>query len=317
LQKLTTMITPKKPTTRKEVEFDKYSKLAREIFEKKNKDNWYEVFGEDCHCEDYIETSIRVRLSDEEVRFLKDLLNNPEEEFTLEELQEEIPFYDRLTLEEPFFFFVPKSIDFEHPIHYYAFTAIVMKSEDDAPKKKRCKLPLSDEEYIQLISWRLQNREESFNNLYERHPDISYFLNRRFISILGHLELGIDLYDPFLVFMDELDKDVFDAVGEPEFGEEVFSYSNDDKIGHTVLNIKEKVLEFTLEDIENMYTLHGKRKYLMEIDAIAVQKAMGATCYSDLYDKIKTRFGNGMEDFDNFKLFLDECGITYRYNETD
>ena len=41
------MITPKKPTTRKEVEFDKYSKLAREIFEKKNKDNWYEVFGED------------------------------------------------------------------------------------------------------------------------------------------------------------------------------------------------------------------------------------------------------------------------------
>ena len=309
------MITPKRPATRREFENDKYAKLAREIFEKKNKDNWYEVSGEDCHCEDSIETSIRVRLSDEEVRFLKDLLNNPEEEFTLEELQEEIPFYDKLTLDEPFFFFVPKTIDFEHPIHYYTFTAIIMKTDDDAPKKKRCKLPLSDEEYIHLISWRLQNREESFNNLYERHPDICYSLNSRLISRLGNYDF--DLTDPFLVFMDEIDKDVFDAVGEADFGEEVFSYSNDNRIGHTVLNIKEKVLEFTLEDIENMYTLDGKRKYLMEIDAIAVQNAMGATCYKDLYDKIKARYGNSMEDFDKFKVFLDESGIVYKYNEFD
>lgn len=311
------MITPKKPTTRKEVEFDKYSKLAREIFEKKNKDNWYEVFGENCNDVDSIETSIRVRLSDEEVRFLKDLLNNPEEEFTLEELQEEIPFYDKLTLDEPFFFFVPKSIDFEHPIHFYTFTAVILKTKDATPEKSNCKIPLSDEEYITLIAWRLQHRSESFNNLYESHPVICYSLNSRFISILGYHEVRIDLNDPFLVFMDEIDEDVFDAVGEEDFVEDVFSYTNENKTGHTFLSIKEKVLGFFLEDIDNMFTLKGKRKYLTEIDAIAVQKAMEATCYQDLYDKIKAQFGNGMEDFDNFKLFLDECGITYRYNETD
>ena len=307
------MITPKRPQTFVDRNDDKYGSIARRIFERKTLKKYYEVFLWELFGDDWQDDgcSHYVPLSDEQVDFLRNLLQEHDED--LYELEEEIPFYEKLTDEHSLINTAPKSIDLDHPVHFYSFHAVIMETKDSQPKKVRFRLLLSDEEYLYLLKWRLQNRGSSFNSLSKENPALFCRLTSKTTWCLGEPFLGWEIQSPFLVFMDEVDQDVFDEVGEPDFNDQVFEDLAGNRNMHTVLDIKEKVLTFFLEDVDEY--LVGTRKYIEDVDAVAVQKALGATCYKEVYEKMKEYYGKDLSGFDLFKQFLDDHSIAYKYSE--
>lgn len=307
------MITPKKPRTFLDKSDDKYGAIARRIFERKPLKKYYEVFLYEVYDDDWQDDgcSHYVPLSDEQVDFLRNLLQEHDED--LWELEEEIPFYEKLTDKPSLISTAPKSIDLDHPVHFYSFHAVIMETKDSQPKKVPFRLLLSDEEYLYLLKWRLQNRGSSFNSLSEQNPALFCRLTNKTTWCLGEPFLGWVIQSPFLVFMDEVDQDVFDEVGEPDFNDQVFEDLTGNRNMHTVLDIKEKVLSFFLEDVDDR--LVGTRKDIEKVDAIAVQKALGATCYEEVYEKMKEHYGKDLAGFDLFRKFLDDHSIAYEYSE--
>ena len=308
------MITPKRPQTFVDRNDDKYGSIARRIFERKTLKKYYEVFVWEIYGDDWQDNgqSWYVPLTVDQVDLLRKLQQEYDEE--LWELEEEIPFYEQVFYDMSFpVQTAPKSVDLDHSVHFYSFCAVMMDTKDSKPEKRPFSLLLSDEEYLYLLKWRLQNRKKSFNLLARNNIQLFCKMNGRAAYLLGYPEVGIDATSPFLIFMDEVDRDVFEEVGEDDFSDQVFEDTHGDRNMHTVLNIKEKVLAFTLEDVDDY--LVGTRKYIEDVDAISVQKALGVTCYKEMYEKMKELYGKDLAGFDLFKQFLDDHSIEYKHSE--
>ena len=316
MTKLRTMITPKRPDSKNDELHEKYNNLAKKIFNKKALHNWYEVSanGYNMDGSDFGDMSYYVNLKDDEVSLLRGLLKGYDDDgIFLYDMKEDIPFFEKLVMDHPIFTCEPRHIDVDHPVHFYGFSAVIMKSIDGEPEKTRFPLLLSDSEYIALLKWRLVNRDSSFNMLVKWDPRMYCWLTERIISVLGDSGLGIEEYSPFLVFMDEVDKDVMDEVGEKEFSKEVFYESIGNRVREMWLHIEEKKLTFRYEDTDDL--LHGTHRYIYGANALSVQKVLGATCYKEVYDIMKEHYGKNLSGFDLFKQFLDDHSIAYEYSE--
>ena len=312
------MITPKTRKLWREVSDDRYTELARKIFDAKKKNRFYEVSGTqwDGAGDTSWDASIMVHLTDDELALVDGILETMEKEgCSLEELQDEIPFYQKLCPDMDFGFFVPDFIDKNSYSLYYTFSALIAKTSDGDVQRRNTRIPIKDEEYITLLKWRLQNRRSSFNGLAESHPQLFCDLTRRFLIRLGYPEAGLDLNDPFLIFMDELDKDVFDEIGEDSLSEQIFECEEGEYRGHTCLNIKEKVLCFFMENVT--WGLKGKRQTVDGVDAIAVQKVLGVQDYNGIYNAVKSRFGGSLDGVSQFRQFLDTEGISNTFSESE
>ena len=206
-------------------DIDNLSAQARSIFEKKNKQNYYLVSGEilyldpssqteDGSC--YVDTSedgaFYIPLEDEEVALLRELLNDPEYEYTLEELKDRIPFYEKLIADVSdlglHVTFEPKSIDTDSPAHFYEFTVLKMCGVAAKPELLHVNVTIPDEDYLFLLEWKLRFPSESFNALALANPDLYVELTKRLISVSGMTFLDAEVTSPFLVFMDEIEKDI-------------------------------------------------------------------------------------------------------------
>ena len=278
--------------------------LAREILEKKQRVKHYLISGKHWQEDTFYDDSFFIPLSDEEVVYLQQLVAKYEG-FSLSELEDDIPFYDKLCPNCEFGCFEPTSVDFEKIAYYYTFQAVILDTPESAPHKELFEAGLKDEDYVKLLAWRLYDRHASFNMLASELPELYLGLTRCFIDLLGTPVIDVPQRSPFLIFTDEVDRDVFNAVGEPDFFEIIVEGGEGSKRYNLCLNIKEKILEYSLHT-------NFSNETIAAVDAIAVQNAFGASCYRDLYEKIKEEFGHGPEDFKGFRDFLDSKGLGYK-----
>ena len=292
---------PNKQRIKKEEE--RCEALARDILERKQRVKHYLISGKHWLGDDYYDDSFFVPLSDEEVVYLQQLMAKYED-FSLDELKDDIPFYDKLSPNCEFGCFEPTSVDFEKIAYYYTFQAVVLDTPKSTPHKEIFEARLTDEDYVKLLAWRLYDRHASFNMLASALPEIYLGLTRHFIDLLGTPAIDVPLRSPFLIFTDEVDRDVFNAVGEPDFFEVLVEGGEGANSYNLCLNIKEKILEYSLHTNFSNETIAG-------VDAIAVQNAFRTSCYRDLYKKIKEEYGHGPEDLKRFREFLDSKELGY------
>ena len=277
---------------------ERYAALAHDILAIKRKPAYYRLEGEQWENE----AEYSVMLTPDEVDFLSKLYDQYEKEydgvFELYEMEEDIPFFDKFLVD---FGFIPKYIDILKPQYYYKFTAILPYPEEKRDRTIEVSIPMSDDEYAKLLQWRLQNRDDSFNMLSVRKPGLYLSLTEHFIWALG--TNGQPCPYPFYIRTDEVDEDVLKAVGESDFFDYLFE--DMEHLCQVFVTIKEKVMIIVREDRHNYQELCG-------IDAIAFQDALGVSCYQDLFDKMKEKFGECMEAYDRIKDFLEESGIQFQ-----
>ena len=199
--------------------------IARRIFEKKHKENYYLVSGEilyldassrgedGCYSvESSEEGAFYIPLEDKEVELLRGLLDDPVYEYTLEELKDKIPFYDKLIADVsdlgPMVTFEPRRINTEKPVHFYGFSVVKMDGVAAEPKLLHVNITIPDDDYLSLLGWKLKFPSESFNALSLVDPDLYAELTKRLISVSGMTFLDAEVTTPFLVFMDEIEKDI-------------------------------------------------------------------------------------------------------------
>ena len=301
------MITPRKPSIRNTAGKEKShnASLAHKILESKTRVDYYEVsgtlwWGEDDYTDAYSYTP----LSLDEMDTLAKLLDDEENAgIALYELEEDIPFYDKLSEDG----FVPEAIDLLHPVHYYAFTAILHIHNNDTNRRCKFQVCLSDDEYLALLQWRLGNRYDSFNMLSDFSPQLFVRLTKRFINALGD-KFG-PCFFPFLILTDEVDEDVLREVGEPDFYEHLYEDLSPEKgnPGCVYLSVSERILRLCFQKYPT-----NEENGVTGVDAVAVQNALGASNYNELFQKVKERFGKCVEAVDRFKDFLDSGGIAYQ-----
>ena len=285
--------------SRDTVEKERYAAMARDILATKPRPAYYRIEGE--IYENEVEYS--VMLTSDEIALLSKLYDEYEKEydgeFALYDMEGDIPFYDKFLVD---FGFIPKHIDLLGPHqYYYKFRAIVPYPKEKRDRAIMFSIPMSDDEYTKLLQWRLQYRDDSFNMLSVRKPGLYLALMERFIWALGENDLPCPY--PFYICSDEVDEDVFKAVGERSFND--FLFEDIEHLCQVVVNIEEKIMNIIREDRRSFHEICG-------IDAIAFQDALGASCYQDLFDKMKENFGECMEAYDRIKDFLTECGIKYQ-----
>ncbi len=97
------------------------------------------------------------------------------------------------------------------PTHVYGFSAAILKDRNAVPQLYSVNVPLTDEEYTVLLTWRLyHNRNHhgvySFNQLRHELPT----LQEKIATHIEHAvnDMVIREEDPYAVFMDELEENV-------------------------------------------------------------------------------------------------------------
>lgn len=308
------MIRPKKNKNLADRNSDRYTSLATTILETKNSAKYYEISGSICQGLgddlEWTDLTIQVHLSNEEISFLTRLLADSDEGTTLSELHDKIPFYDKLS-PNLWWPFVPEKIDLIHqPIKCYEFSVLKTNYDGGNIDKANVMVPLDDEEYKRLLIWKLRNRTASFNSLAQYDPRLYCMITQRIIESDYWFECA------FMIFPYEVEKDVFKAVGEPDFNFEISSWRDGKYLGLSHLYISEKKLYIHGEHVTEP-NLSGKRVSLNGIDAIAIENSFHVSTYKELGDIIKNQYGDRMDGIYRFKEFLDSNRIDYSLEDTD
>ena len=209
--------------------------------------------------------------------------------------------------------FLVDNIDYSQTVKAYKFRrAFFVHGFEGQPELSYFGAIINDEDYMKLLAIKMEDRKFCFNKLRYLMPDVFESISRdaEFIDEF----LRNDFSVTYAVEMTEVEEDVFNIIGDESVSEEIYEEPwHDDRTRHTVLNIKEKVLSFFMEDIDCMLT--GDRENIDNVNALDVQKAMNVDNYHGILDRFKLDF-NGRDGVQIFKKWLDDNGINYSYNES-
>lgn len=276
----------------KEAEYARYYELAKKVVAQKSFDNYYCVECQNDGCVDFLS----VKLSDSEVSLVK--TQQAETGEGIWALQEEIPFYDKLCKGD----YYPVDIDFDAPLHKMGITMVYMANADAWPIKETVMVEISDEDYTALLAWSMQNRKAPFSRLVIDNPDLyrrlSKIIHNRFAYSISHM-----------VFLDEIEKDVIKALGEPDVHTHIYYNCDDKKMEHVDVHIMEKHLSVVYESVKFFYSYTD----FSDIDAIAMQEAYGVSTYAELVDKMRADFGH-IKSKGKLEKFLIEHNIAFNKN---
>ena len=278
-----------------------YAAIAQEILAKKEFVNYYTV---ECQkINGYEVYGCDVPLSEQEVAELRSVLAGKENK-ELDYLTNEISFYEKIEkiAHEEIGECELGEILIDHPIHKMSVTAVSLPSAAAEPVKWSLLVPIEDEEYLQLLAWRLANRQAPFQRFAGEHPDL-------FCKISNSVENQITP-DPYVLYLKEIDADIFDAMGEPDLN---YSITNpfSDKFARLDLQIKEKQLRLIYQFDPS---LDDYCQELCNINAIEVQQAYNVSNYLEMGEKIFQGYDWGKECdvFSRFEQFLKDQNISYQ-----
>lgn len=172
-----------------------------------------------------------------------------------------------------------------------------------------------DNDYITLLAIKMNDRNLRFNELRYFMPDEYDYISKQ----AEYDDPILCTQGPYAIEMTELDKDVFNIIGEKSMSEEIYRESESDDINarrmHTVLRIEEKSLSFSMEDVIWCQAPFGDYEQIYCVNAMEVEKAMGVSDYSGVIEILKTDFG-GIDGVRKLKKWLEANSIKFQFQES-
>ena len=291
---------------------NKYRNLVTEYLKSNNAPSYYMVnYLSDDEGDDAEPFTFKA-LTEEQCDEIKALMKHCEDEgYELRHhfYEEGIPEY--LQFDGYIYGCTPTSVEFDtRYVTCRLKVAAFYDGIDAAPTVNFGTIYLSEEEYIDLIRWQMYNRKGNFNDLFEDNVELATSINsmiREFWT--EELSCGCSpLSTP--IFAVELveSKEAAEAIlGEPDVHFRISTERVEDVVDETLLDIEDRVLSF----LHNHSTREGYNNLrIKDVDAIAVERAMGVESYRDIALRLTEQFG-GKEGVDKFREFLDQHNITY------
>ena len=212
-----------------------------------------------------------------------------------------------MTVDDPDVYHIPESIELETVYRQCPIKlAIFHKGLSEAPTIIETHIYLTEEELVSLIEWQANNRHGGYNDLASSNYKLFKSLNERIRDGFSQDWISPIATPTFTVELTGLREAAEEICGEPEVGCGVFYASDGIVMEQSFISIKDRELMFCYQktDSEDLYISSS----VSNVDAIAVQEALGVTSYKELIEVVQQRFGD-RDGVDNFIKFITEQGI--------
>ena len=179
---------------------------------------------------------------------------------------------------------------------------------ENGSKVKDVKVVISEDDYVELLSWQMQNRYSGFNDLCRENPELFAVIDDRLRMNWADFEGIMPYFTPiYAADLVGIKDDVMDILGEYAMTRVIYSHNDERVMEQTYLCIDERVLTFYYNAIKDgdieLYSIE-------DVDAIAVEKAFGVSSYKELKNCIKADYA-GRDGVEKFQEFLDKEGVKY------
>lgn len=179
---------------------------------------------------------------------------------------------------------------------------------ENGSKVKDVKVVISEDDYMELLSWQMQNRYCGFNDLCRENPELFAVIDDRLRMNWADFDGVMPYFTPiYAADLVGIKDDVMNILGEYTMTRMIYSHVTEDIMEQTHLCLEERVLTFYYDAIQGKdFECRG----VDNVDAIAVEKAFGVSTYKELKNCIKANYA-GRDGVEKFQAFLDEKGIKY------
>lgn len=213
----------------------------------------------------------------------------------------------------------PNNVYFETPyIKIRIKLAVFHDSLDAAPKIADGYIYLTSEEYISLLSWQMVNRRANFGDLHHTEPELFSVINEKirwfWHDNAGGICMDADSTPIYAIDLVEVKQDAMTLLGEPSVFANLYNNYTDVDTTFIDVRIHERKLHLHYGFSENGKALDAIYRDIEDVNAIAVQQALGVENYNGIIDHLKAEYGNA-DGIDGFRKFLDEHHIAYTLKE--
>jgi hypothetical protein len=281
-----------------------YKRLAEELLKQKGWPRYYTMgyYTEDFGCEIF---DFKIPLNEEQYNYIKSIVDEcnaqdiPVSEYFCDN---EAPEY--IKINEPAFYCDPYEIHLDEA-HYPCTIkmAIFYDGIEKAPQVIERNISLSHDDYLELLVWQLENKRASYNDLYEYRPQLFKMLNEKLRMIFSNGDIVAPIAVPmYTVELVSIKEDALALCGEPEVGCDIFYRSDEEAYEHSYINIEDRKMSFFYEYWDRKKEMTTKTLFLDDIDAVAVERALGVDSYAGIIDSLSFYFGaaDGVTRFADF-----------------
>jgi hypothetical protein len=171
---------------------------------------------------------------------------------------------------------------------------------------------LSEEEYIELLTWQMTNRYGQFNDLIVSHPELYAVINGCIRGVWGEFDIISPVATPiFAVELTGIQRDAKIVLGDQPISNTTWEQNEQNNLQNSVLAIEENILTFFYQCSADGTV---RSKHLNNVDALAVEEMLGVDSYQAIAEWI-TANAKGKEGVDMFQNMLDKNGIAYEIEE--
>lgn len=291
---------------------EKYHKLAADYLKSKNAPSYYVVNylsdGEGDDAEPYAFKALTEEQCDE----IKALMKQCEAEgyeLKYHFYDEGIPEY--LEFDGYTYPCTPQSVEFDtRYVTCRLKIAAFYDGIDAAPTVNFGTIYLTEEEYIDLITWQMHNRKGNFNDLFKYNVELATSINSMIREFWPEeLSCGCSPVSTpiFAVELTESKEAAEAILGEPDAHYCISRLVEDNVADENLLCIEERILSF-------IHNRSNSKLYdyftVKDVDAIAVERALGVESYRDIAIRLTEQFGD-KDGVEKFRALLDQHNIAY------
>lgn len=282
-----------------------YNKLASELLDQKGWPRYYAVgyYSEDFGDEVW---DFNVPFTEEQYNQMKPIVEECKaEDIDLWDYFDGETYPEFLRLDEPGFCSDPRTINLDKAGYPCKIKmAIFYDGIDKAPQVVERVIVLSRDEYQELLVWQLMHRRSSYNDLHENNPQLFKAVDEKIRMIFSVDGSGVMPFavPSFAVELIDIKEDAFQLCGEAGLERNIFSHSNEEFAEQSFVGIEDRKMQFFYECFNYAEGRTTEILVLDDIDAIAVEKALGVDSYAGIADSLSVYFGarDGVARFAEF-----------------
>lgn len=285
-----------------------YKQMAIELLNKKDEPRFYIVSFEDGDSD--MPHSYYMKITKEQLVEIKGILDEcKKEDIALWEYFDGKNVPEYIAAVEPYLCEAPSEIETETAyVDCKIKMAIFYDGLKEAPEVIDSCIFLSEEQYVNLLEWQLDNRHSNYNDLASKNFELFKVVNDKARARFNYGGIPYDNTPTFTIELTSIQEDAYALFGEPSICADIFESYTDQIAEHSYLSIENRVLSFFYEAMNDDKWIEYTE--VNKIDAIAVEKAFEVDSYRGIAKVLKQKF-NGREGFYHFIEFLDEHNIAY------
>lgn len=221
-----------------------------------------------------------------------------------------------MLLEREGFFSEPWEINLDEA--YYPCSvkmAIFYDGIDQAPQVVERRIVLSHSEYLELLEWQLACRNASYNDLCDAKPQMFKAVDGKLRMAFAADGVTVMPYEVpvFAAELTGIKEDALLLCGEGELQREIYYRDDEDFVEHTFVDIEDRLMRIFFEHYDYSGQKVVQAHILEDIDAVAVEQALGVDSYAGIADSLSVYFGS-RDGVARFAEFLRSKSIDFVEN---